>query len=405
MLLASTARRQVLLAILFGLCLGCALAGGLLVALNANLSAAPPITTQAIALPTTLLTPTSTTLPTTSITLTPPSSTATPRPNPSRTPTRAPTIAPDLKPLQASVLLRGLKHDYQKFNNCGPTTLEMNLSFFGRTDTQAEIAAFTKPNSQDKNVRPDEIAAYANRAGFRTLIRVNGNFDLLNLLLSNNLPVIVETGLVKEPQGWMGHYRLVIGYDANQLITMDSYDGPSVKLRYAELDDLWREFNRLYIVIYPAEQEALVHAIVGETWNDATMYAQALARANQESEANPNDAFAQFNRGTSLTGLGRYPEAIAAFERAQQIGLPWRMWWYQFEPFVAYVQAKQYDKAIALANSVLSKAEDLEEAHYYKGLALRGLGREAEAQREFQTALSYNKNYRAAQQALSANAP
>lgn len=394
-----------LLAILFGLCLGCALAVGLLVALNANLSAAPPVTWQAIALPTASLTPTPVTLPTASITLTPPSSTATLRPNPSRTPTRASTIAPDLKPLPASVLLRGLKHDYQKFNNCGPTTLEMNLSFFGRTDTQTEIAAFTKPNSQDKNVRPDEIAAYAKRAGFRTLIRVNGNFDLLKLLLSNNLPVIVETGLVKEPQGWMGHYRLVIGYDANQLITMDSYDGPSVKLRYAELDDLWREFNRLYIVIYPAEQEALVRAIVGETWNDATMYAQALARANQESEANPNDAFAQFNRGTSLTGLGRYPEAIAAFERAQQIGLPWRMWWYQFEPFDAYVQAKQYDKAIALANSVLSKAEDLEEAHYYKGLALRGLGREAEAQREFQTALSYNKNYRAAQQALSANAP
>jgi Flp pilus assembly protein TadD len=39
----------------------------------------------------------------------------------------------------------------------------------------------------------------------------------------------------------------------------------------------------------------------------------------------------------------------------------------------------------------------LEEAHYYKGLALRALGREQEARQAFATALKYNSNYRAAQ--------
>jgi len=48
----------------------------------------------------------------------------------------------------------------------------------------------------------------------------------------------------------------------------------------------------------------------------------------------------------------------------------------------------------------LSKAENLEEAHYYKGLALAGLGRSAEARKEFTTALQYNKKYRLAQEAL-----
>lgn len=302
--------------------------------------------------------------------------------------------------MQPSVLLRGLRHEYQKFNNCGPTTLAMNLSHFGRPDTQAQIASITKPNPQDKNVRPDELAAYANRVGLRSLIRVNGTFDHIRLLVSNNLPVIVETGLVKEPQGWMGHYRLVIGYDAKQITTMDSYDGASVKIAYADLDAFWRQFNRLFIVIYAPEHEANVRAILGNIIDDQTMYTQAANRARAEIEAAPRDAFAQFNLGSSLVGLKRYAEAANEFDRARAHTLPWRMGWYQFEPFDAYLQTKQYDKAIALANEILSQAADLEEAHYYKGLALRALGREAEARQAFVTALKYNSNYRAAQVAL-----
>lgn len=321
---------------------------------------------------------------------------ATPKP----TSTRAPTPSANRRPIQPSVLLRGMRHEYQRFNNCGPTTLAMNLSHFGRTDTQTDVAAFTKPNSPDKNVRPDEMATYASRVGLRAIIRVNGSFDQLKLLLSNDLPVIIETGLVKEPQGWMGHYRLVIGYDAKQITTMDSYDGASVKISYDDLDALWRQFNRLYMVIYAAHQDALVRAMLGNVLDDQTMYTQAVARARADQQADPQDAFAPFNLGASLVGLKRYAEAANEFDRARAQGLPWRMMWYQFEPFEAYLQAKQSDKALALANEILAKAEDLEEAHYYKGQALRALGRAAEARREFEIALQYNKHYTDAQRAL-----
>lgn len=278
--------------------------------------------------------------------------------------------------------------------------LAMNLSHFGRPDTQAQIAAITKPNPQDKNVRPDEMAAYASRVGLRTIIRVNGTFDQLKLFVSNDIPVIIETGLIKEPQGWMGHYRLVIGYDTKHITTMDSYDGPSVKLAYADLDAFWRQFNRLYIVIYSPQQETLVRAILGNALNDQAMYTQAVAQTRAEIERDAQDAFARFNLGTSLVGLKRYAEAATEFDRARAQTLPWRMMWYQFEPFDAYLQTKQYDKTITLANEILSKASDLEEAHYYKGLALRGLGRETEARQAFETALKYNPNYRDAQRAL-----
>lgn len=384
--------------------LGIVLGGGVLVAQIANSGWVQPEPTQQAQIDSTPQPTPQPSATSTAAVIASPTATSTPRPpTPTRTPTRPPTIAAEVRPIQPSVLLRGLRHEYQRFNNCGPTTLAMNLSHFGKPDTQAQVAAFTKPNARDKNVRPDEMAAYANRAGLWSIIRVNGTFDQLKLFVSNDLPVIVETGLVKEPQGWMGHYRLVIGYDARQFTTMDSYDGASVKIASADLEAFWRQFNRTYIVIYAEPQAPLVRAILGDALDEQTMYTQAIARARAEIQADPQDAFAQFNLGSSLVGLKRYAEAATAFDRARTLGLPWRMLWYQFEPFEAYLQTQQLDKTLALANEVLSKAEDLEEAHYYKGLALRALGRTAEARRAFETALQYNKNYADAQRALNAS--
>ena len=297
------------------------------------------------------------------------------------------------------LLLRGIKQDYQRWNNCGPTTLGMMLSYFGKTDTQAEIAAFTKPNYDDRNVRPDELAAYVSRTGLHSIIRVNGDVDLLKLFLSNKLPVMTETAFEKPKQGWMGHYRLLTGYDATQFSTNDSYDG-ATKISFDDLDAEWRAFNRVYIVIYSDAQSALVRAIIGDAWNDATMYTHAVAQARTEIAADPKDAFAQFNLGSSLLGLKQSKESAAAFDRARTLGLPWRMMWYQFGPYKAYLNTGRNNEVIALADSLLKSTDDLEESHYYKGLALRALKREEQARAEFETALKYNKNYHDAQEAL-----
>ena len=329
------------------------------------------------------------------------SPTALAQPTPRATRTRAPIANTPSVPVQPRVALRGFKHEYQLWNNCGPATLAMMLGYFGRADTQAEIAASTKPNPDDRNVTPDELVAYATRAGLRARVRVNGMTDELKMFLSNEIPVIVETELVTQPQGWMGHYRLLIGYDATQFNTLDSYQGANVKISEADLDAAWRAFNRLYIVIYSDEQAARVRAIIGDAEDDKTMYTQAVARAREEIAANSQDAFAQFNLGSSLVGLKRYAEAAVAFDRARQLGLPWRMMWYQTEPYEAYWRVGRNDEVIALADAVLSRADMLEEAHYYKGLALRALKRENDARREFELALQFNKNFRAAANALA----
>jgi hypothetical protein len=332
-------------------------------------------------------------------------STQTPAMSATPTSPRTPTPSVALNAIQPSVTLSGIKHEFQGWNNCGPTTLKMYLSYYGRSDTQQEIAAFTKPDWDDKNVSPNELAAYASKIGMQALVRENGTIDRLKLLLSNGLPVMIESGFVTPSgkEGWMGHYKLLFGYDDTQFTFMDSYNGPNQKITFDAVDADWRAFNRVYLIVFPNDKLDVVHAIVGADLDDATMFTHAAARARADLEANPKDAFAAFNLGTSLNGLQQYTDAAAAFDQSRMLGLPWRMMWYQFGPYVAYLQTNRYDEVIALANATLRPLDDLEESHYYKGLALRALGRIDDARREFETALHYNKNYQDAQRELHAS--
>jgi tetratricopeptide (TPR) repeat protein len=330
-------------------------------------------------------------------------------PTPMPTPTNAPptpTPSVNLVSIQPSVLISGVEHEYQGWNNCGPTTLKMLLNYYGQKVTQKEIAAFTKPDPDDKNVSPNELAGYVDTVGMSALVRENGTLERLKLLLSNGLPVMIESGYVTPSgkEGWMGHYKLLIGYDDKQFTFMDSFEGPNRNITFAAAEADWRAFNWLYLIVYPNDKEQLVRAIVGNEMDDTTMYANSATRSRAEIEANPKDAFAYFNLGTSLNGLMQYKEAAAAFDQARVLGLPWRMMWYQFGPYIAYLQTGRDDEVISLADATLHVVDNLEESHYYKGMALRALGRGYDARQEFEAAVHYNKNDQVAQRALQESA-
>ncbi|MGC9358304.1 MAG: hypothetical protein ACP5GX_10560, partial [Anaerolineae bacterium] len=96
-------------------------------------------------------------LPTTTPTSPPPTNTPTALPTtmasstpvPTETPTPIPTPTPTLP---ASCLIEGGRMERQGWNNCGPTTLAMQLSFWQRLETQQDIAPILKPDPEDKNV-------------------------------------------------------------------------------------------------------------------------------------------------------------------------------------------------------------------------------------------------------------
>ncbi len=336
-----------------------------------------------------------------------PTATATPSPTPQ--PTATPTPPPSAAG-NGFVQLSGLAHYWQTWNNCGPATLAMNLSYYGLPLTQKQTAAVLKPNWDDKNVSPHEMAAYVRAQGLSALVRVNGSPERLRQYVDAGIPVLIETWL--DHDGGMGHYRLVVGYDdaARQWIVYDSYisDGidpkgpyPGIRMGYDDLTRLWRVFNGTYVLVYDQARAVAAQQILGDEADDAVMWQHALERAQAEAAANPGDAFAWFNLGSSLTALGRYADATTAFDQARVIGLPWRMLWYQFAPFQAYYEAGRHQELLALTDSVIATAGNIEETYFWRGKALQALGDGAAARQAYQRAIELNSNYAEAQQALA----
>jgi tetratricopeptide (TPR) repeat protein len=299
------------------------------------------------------------------------------------------------------VQLTGMSHQWQTWNNCGPATISTNMSYFGRTETQVEAAQFLKPNSDDKNVSPYELAAYARSIGMGAIVRQGGSIDEIRTFLSNNFPVLTETWLVHEGDG-LGHYRLITGFDDAEgvFVTMDSLNGPDHKVSYGQFDADWRVFNRLYLVTFPLEQSDIVSTIIGPDIDDVVMYERLVSEAQTEIEANPNDVIAHFNLGEALTRLGRHQAAVIAFDQARTLGLHWRRLWYQFTPFEAYYAIGRYQDVLDLADATIQGTNGLEEAYYYQGLALHATGQPG-AVAAFEAAIAYNSNFTRAQEALN----
>lgn len=319
---------------------------------------------------------------------------------PTPTPEPSPTATPF--PVAEQVQLTGVTHQWQSWNNCGPATITMQMSYFGRTETQVEAARFLKPNRDDKNVGPNELVAYARSVGLEAIMRHGGTLTQVKRFLNQGLPVLAETWLVHEGDG-LGHYRLLTGYDdaTQQFTTFDSLNGPDYLVDYAQFDADWRVFNRLYVVVYTPAEADLVHTLIGTDMNDITVYERLLSEAQAESAHTPDDAIAHFNQGEMLTLLGRYEGAALAFDEARRLGLHWRRLWYQFTPFEAYLTVGRYQDVLDLAQATINGAGGLEEAYYYKGLALQALNQPGAAA-SFQLAVDYNPNFAPAAEALAA---
>jgi hypothetical protein len=304
----------------------------------------------------------------------------------------------------APVVLRGVHHEPQRWNNCGPVTVLMALSAFGIRLKQADVQAQLKPDREDTNVTPEELARFARSQGLGAKVGYGGSRDLVRVLVRAGLPVIAEQWISVHGRGEMGHYRVVIGYDdaAQQFIAHDSYYGANRRYGYADFESMWRPFLGAYVIPYRPEQEGLVHAALGADWDEAAQWRRILAEREAAVAGGAADAWSFFTLGAARSRNGDHPGAVAAYDRAVAMGLPFRTFWYQFEYFKSLYETGQPDRIIALADKNLAsmKGENLEESRYWRGLALRRLGREAEAQADLQKALQFNPLFGPAREAL-----
>ncbi|MCP4415759.1 MAG: hypothetical protein GY805_04000 [Chloroflexi bacterium] len=328
---------------------------------------------------------------------------------PTVTPSPIPTAT--AVPIPAAARLEGISHQFQTWNNCGPATLAMTLSYFDLFVTQSDTASVLKPNPEDRNVSPYEMVDYVNNnTSFLAISQVNGRIEMLKQFVANDIPVIVEIGIDPPGEfrwlGWYGHYLLVVAYDdaAEQFFVYDSWFGTSDvplenadrngrNLPYTEVEEYWPQFNRSYIPVYPAEKAETVARIVGEDVDDALMWRKSLAQAQADAATEPENAFFWFNLGSSYNAAGDYERASTAFDQARAIGLPWRMLWYQFGPYEAYYQIGRFEDVILLADVTLKDRPYFEESFYYKGLALAAVGETAVAEQNLEKAAEFNPNF------------
>lgn len=330
-------------------------------------------------------------------------------PTPAISPTPAPeaTPVPTVSPLPSYVRIDGLPIIPQKFNNCGPTNMTIVLNYYGVDVNQFDVAAVVRPNYEDRNVSPDELAGYVNeQTGLAAAHYVGGDIDLLRALLAAGFPVIIEKGLEPdEATGWMGHYLTVFGYDdeAAEFLARDTFMGPWREDGRAGYDDtarMWAQFAGAFIVVYPPERAAELADLLGPEFAEpAAMWQRVRERARDTVREAPDDSFAWFNLGTALTALAGlrgdaalYQSAVAAYDQARTLGLPPRMLWYQFGPYDAYLATGRYADALALAEATLGSqgGRNVEETYYYQGRALLATGDAAGARAAFRRVVALN---------------
>lgn len=354
-----------------------------------------------------------------------PTITPTPIPVATDTPQPTPTLAPTAIPTAYRVT--NVVYHQQDWNNCGPATLAMALSILDMQITQHDATPFLKPNREDRNVSPYEMAAYVNsNSNFQAVTRIDGSLALLKLLLVNDFPVIIEVGdrapsevawVDSEPESayrdWWGHYLLAAGYDdaANELwvynsliwdIESETNTNAGQPYTYDDLLTFWPQFNNSYIVLYPPERLNELNLLLGDSADPQIMHQQALEKTQLALQNRQGDPFLWFNLGSTFTEMGRYEEAATAFDKARSIGLPWRMLWYQFGPYESYYEMGRYEDIILLTEATLNARPYFEESFYWRGRAREAMGDLEKARTNYQWAVDFQPNFMPAVDALAA---
>ncbi len=340
-----------------------------------------------------------------------PPPTATPLPElPTATPIPTATPVPTPTPIPGAVALNPPAWELQGPNNCGPASLSMYLRYYGWEGDQQTITAVVKPLEEDRNVNPEEMVYFVRtHAGWLNAeFRVGGDLDLLRKLLAAGFPVLIEESfLFIQPYWpnddlWAAHYLLLTGYDdtAGVFIGQDSFHGADQRVPYAMLDEYWQIFNRVYLLVYLPGQQAALQSILGDNWDVDANRQHALEVAQEETQAEPDNAFAWFNLGSNLVYFENYGQAATAYDTARTLGLPQRMLRYQFGPFFAYFHAHLNADLLALTEYALERTPNSEEALLWHGWALYRDGETAKAIEDWRAALEANPTYVDAQYAL-----
>ena len=306
---------------------------------------------------------------------------------------------PTLPPAPNSKTLTNGVHVFQTYNNCGPASLSMALSYFGTNVSQEDLGKALRPyqipggDNDDKSVTLQELAKKAEEYGFVTYHRPNGNKDLIKYFIAQDIPVIARTW-TKDGED-IGHFRVVKGYDEVRkvIIQDDSLQGKNLEYSYDSFNGLWKAFGYEYLVLIPQEKIDIARLILGENFDKEIAWKNMLESTEKVIAQNPSDVYANFNKLVALSNLGNYEESVKVYESIEG-KLPPRMLWYQIEPIVAYQKVKNYNKVFEITDSLIKSGNrGFSEIYQIRGEIYLAQENNDLANIEFNKVAFYNKYF------------
>lgn len=298
-------------------------------------------------------------------------------------------------------------HVFQSFNNCGPATLVMALSYMGIQKDQEELGRILRPyqipggDNDDKSVTLKEVADQAEIYGLHSYLRPNGNIEKLKQFISNDIPVVARTWLKNDED--IGHYRVVRGYDdtTQEIIQDDSLQGKNLTYTYDEFNNLWKTFNYEYLVIVNEDKKEIVEQILDEELDEMVAWENARARTEQELFTDPNNIHLRFALSRIYYFLGNFEKSVAEFNKVEN-SLSFRTLWYQIEPILSIYETGDYGRVFQITEKILNNQNRaFSELYILRGKMYQNQGNIEKARYEFQNALRYNANNKEAQQLLA----
>ncbi len=305
-------------------------------------------------------------------------------------------LTPTLPPTPISKTLSGGTHIFQTFNNCGPASLSMTLSYYGQTVSQltlgSQLRPYQRPNgdNDDKSVTLSELSLKATEYGYTTYHRPAGDIEILKQFIVNDIPVITRTWLKTNED--IGHYRVIKGYDDSKkvLIQDDSLQGKNLEYTYKDFSDLWQAFNYEFLVLIPENKQDLAIQILGDLVDEDSAWKLAYELSKSQQTEDNNNKYALFNQAVSAYYLGEYQTTIDLYEQVQA-SLPKRMLWYQIEPILAYYQTGNFDRVLEISDGIFkSQNRAFSELHWLRGKIFEQRNQVELTQEEFNLAKRYN---------------
>lgn len=318
------------------------------------------------------------------------------------------SIAPTAIPIPTQHEIPQKTQVYQTFNNCGPASLAMLLSYNNISVTQDALGQKLRPyqnangDNDDKSVSIEELTQEAETYGLVVYHRRHGSVETLKKLIASDIPVLVRTWL--HPGEDIGHYRIVRGYDdmTDQFIQDDSYQGENLRFDYKTFQAMWQPFSYEYLVAIPKEKNEIIKEILGDDVDERVAWENAYSQAQTETQDEPTNPYPVFNQVVALYHMGEYESAGLIYDRIKD-RLPARMLWYQIEPIQVFFSLGDYDQVFSMTNRILNNNNRAySELYIIRGKAYKELGDVNAARGEFEKAIFYNKNQEEGYDALNA---